>query len=61
VYGRALALEFHWTGSQLELMWFAGILEGAPAVDGPWTEVPGAASPMTITAGPGIRFFRLRN
>jgi len=61
VYGRALALEFHWTGSQLELIWFAGILEGAPAVDGPWTEVAGAASPMTITPGPGIRFFRLRD
>ena len=61
VYGRALALEFNRTGSQLELIWFAGILEGAPAVDGPWSEVPGAASPMTITAGPGIRFFRLRN
>jgi hypothetical protein len=61
VYGRALALEFKQTGSQLELIWFAGVLESAPAVGGPWTEVPGAASPMTIPAGPGTRFFRLRD
>lgn len=61
VYGRALALEFDRQGDQLELIWFSGVLEGAPTVDGPWSDVPGAASPHPVSPGTGNRFFRLRN
>jgi len=37
-----------------------GILEGAPAISGPWTPVAGAASPYSTSAGTGVRYFRLR-
>jgi uncharacterized repeat protein (TIGR03803 family) len=38
-----------------------GVLQQAPAVTGPWTDVPGAMSPyVTPLSAGGIRFFRLR-
>jgi hypothetical protein len=63
VYGRAIALEFVHVGDQLELSWFTGVLEGAPNVTGPWTDVPGAVSPFQIPINPlsGPRFFRVRD
>jgi PA14 domain/Bacterial Ig-like domain len=48
-------------GTQLSITW-AGTygLESAPTVDGPWTAVPGATSPYTITIDPSLAlFFRL--
>jgi hypothetical protein len=35
-------------------------LETAPAILGPWTSVPGAASPTVMTAADAVRFFRLQ-
>ena len=36
-------------------------LESAPAVLGPWSSQPGAASPLTVLLTNNARFFRLRN
>jgi hypothetical protein len=39
---------------------YTGILQSAPGVSGPWSDVAGATSPfMTPTSG-GARFFRAR-
>jgi hypothetical protein len=59
-FGRALALEFSRAGNNLELIWTSGVLESAPALDGPWNEVSGAASPLTVVPGVGNQFYRLK-
>jgi hypothetical protein len=48
-------------GTQLSITWAGSYgLESAPTVDGPWTAVPGATSPYTITIDPSLAlFFRL--
>lgn len=46
------AVELSWTGP--------GVLEEAPAVDGLWAEVAGAASPCRRVAAQGAQFFRVR-
>ncbi|MBX3746649.1 MAG: hypothetical protein KF833_15175 [Verrucomicrobiae bacterium] len=40
-----------WTGG--------GTLQAAPAVTGPWTNVPEASSPHTVTAASGMSFLRI--
>jgi hypothetical protein len=35
------------------------VLQSAPSLDGPWTAVPGAASPYTVTISAGQAFYRL--
>jgi hypothetical protein len=48
------------SGDNLVLTWNEGILESADSVNGPWTPVPNATSPFTVTiTGPG-KFYRLR-
>jgi hypothetical protein len=37
---------------------FAGKLQSANAIPGPWNEVTGATSPCTVPASEGARFFR---
>jgi hypothetical protein len=37
-----------------------GILESAPDVDGPWSDLPGAVSPHPLAATPERKFFRVR-
>ena len=34
-------------------------LQAAPAVTGPWTDLPGVPNGGTVTVTPGARFFRL--
>lgn len=50
------------SGNNLRLTWSGpAILQSAPAVDGPWTDVLGAVSPHTVTGDPNSsKFFRLR-
>ncbi len=40
--------------------WDNGVLEGATAVTGPWTVVPGAKSPWSLQIPDAGKFFRLR-
>jgi hypothetical protein len=48
------------TGNQFVLEWIGtGILEQGDTVKGPWTVVPGAVSPLTITATGAAKFYRL--
>jgi metallophosphoesterase (TIGR03768 family) len=44
-------------GTQARLT-FAGILQSANALPGPWKEVTGARSPYTVPASAGAKFFR---
>lgn len=45
---------------QVVLTWTGGVLQSAPAVTGPYTDVPGAASPYTNAPTSGEQFFRVR-
>ena len=56
-------LEISLTGNTVSIAWSptaAGqILQWAPAGTGPWTDLPGASSPYTATAGETERFYRV--
>lgn len=55
-------IQMQWIGSELRLSWTntALLLQSAPSVAGPFTNVPGAISPYSQSiTGPG-RFFRLK-
>jgi hypothetical protein len=60
IFGRAYAIDAIVNAGQLEVTWPSGVLESAPTLDGPWTEVTGATSPATFPTGPGQRYFRLK-
>jgi hypothetical protein len=54
-------LEFQLTANGLILSWRSGwTLQSASRVLGPWSDVPGATSPYTVTADSTKKFFRLR-
>ena len=45
-----------------EIRWGSdGVLQSAPALDGPWEDIVGAASPYTIVPQSSPRFYRLRS
>lgn len=44
----------------VEIAWETGTLQEAPSVDGPWSDVPGAASPWTPRIDGPPRFHRVR-
>ena len=49
------------SGAQLEISWPEGTLESAPAINGPWMTVQGAASPAYKLSPAGSQmFFRVR-
>jgi hypothetical protein len=49
------------TDGTLTVTWIGGgVLEAAPAITGPWAEVPGAASPYTFDADQAALFGRIR-
>jgi hypothetical protein len=53
------------TNGHTVLSWFAvwatSTLQSAPTVNGPWTTIPGATSPYTVTnSGPAL-FYRVKN
>jgi hypothetical protein len=49
-------------GNQLILSWSdaRAVLQSAPAVTGPYTDVPGASSPYTVPLTGSQQYFRLR-
>lgn len=54
LYGQAV-------NGQLVLTWTSGILQSAPVVDGPYSDVPGATSSYTIAPTLSQQYFRLRS
>jgi hypothetical protein len=46
------------SGGSIVINWTGTVLESAPSVNGPWTVIPGAAHPYTITAPTGNVFFK---
>jgi hypothetical protein len=50
------------TGSTLTVNWSAGVLQQASSPQGPYTDVPGATQPysVTIPAGAGAKYYRAR-
>ena len=48
------------SGNQLQLTWPAGALQSALQVTGPYTNVPTATSPFTITPSNAAQFFRIK-
>jgi hypothetical protein len=55
-----VALALKPSGDQLEASWTGGVLESAENPEGPYTEVGGATSPMTLTPAGLKQFYRLR-
>ncbi|HTH49319.1 MAG TPA: LamG-like jellyroll fold domain-containing protein, partial [Candidatus Limnocylindria bacterium] len=58
----AVALTFQYDGSAVTVGWPSGTLQSAPAVTGPWTDVPGASAPsfkVTTASGAGSVFYRV--
>ncbi|HNQ74137.1 MAG TPA: LamG domain-containing protein [Verrucomicrobiota bacterium] len=53
-----LAISF--SDGQISVTWTTGYLQSAAALDGEWTDVPGATSPHTFTPTGSQLFFRLR-
>jgi len=50
------------SGAQLEVLWTEGVLQEAPSVTGPWTDVPSATPPSYLfTPGADQKFFRARS
>ncbi|HEX3719718.1 MAG TPA: hypothetical protein VH595_17335 [Verrucomicrobiae bacterium] len=45
---------------QYQLNWNAGVLQSAPTLGGPYTDLPGAASPWLITPTNGQQYYRVR-
>jgi hypothetical protein len=70
IYNRALAeseikslaglLNIERDGAKLVLNWLYGILVSADELEGPWTPVPGASPPWTVTPTEGKKFYRLQ-
>jgi hypothetical protein len=50
----------HSSNSQLQLTWPNGLLQAAPNIAGPYTNVPTATSPFTIIPSNGVQFFRVK-
>ena len=53
-------LQFQAGGGQFELAWPTGILQSAPAIEGPYNDVPGASSPFVVAPSNPQEFFRIR-
>ncbi len=60
VGGGAPTMTIAKSAGQIQVSWTGGTLESAPAVNGPWTPVAGAASPYTTQATGNAMFYRAR-
>jgi hypothetical protein len=49
------------SNTELQILWSTGTLEAADSVEGPWSDVPEAVSPLTVPIDVGSRFFRVRH
>jgi hypothetical protein len=47
-------------GTGIQVDWTGSVLETAPSLTGPWTEVTGAAHPYIVTTPTGTGFFRVK-
>ncbi|MCL5096739.1 MAG: cadherin-like domain-containing protein [Candidatus Omnitrophica bacterium] len=55
-------VEIQLHGAEVILSWPGnGLLQSAPTVTGPWTDVTGATSPLTVTPVENQRFYRVRS
>jgi hypothetical protein len=45
---------------QLQLNWSGGLLQSAPAVSGPYADVPGATSPYSVAPTAAKQYYRIR-
>jgi PKD repeat protein len=48
------------SGAQVQLSWTDGILQSAPVVTGPYTNITGVSSPYTLPPSEAARFFRIK-
>jgi len=49
------------SGQNLMISWSdGGTLQSAPTIKGPWTDVPNAKSPQTVTVSSPQQFYRLK-
>jgi PKD repeat protein len=55
-----VTLSFQPVGKELQLSWPAGILQSAAQVTGPYTNLPGTASPYSVTPSNVAQFFRIK-
>ena len=53
-------LKLSYSGGQITLTWVLGTLVSSSNLAGPYTPVPGAASPYHPTIGPGSVFYRIK-
>ena len=55
-----VALSIQPLGSQLQLAWSGGVLQAADEIEGIYTDLDGAVSPLSITPSAARQFFRVR-
>lgn len=48
------------SGAQVQITFGGGSLQAADSASGPWADVPGATSPLTVPASGTGRFYRVR-
>jgi hypothetical protein len=48
------------SGPNITITWVGGVLQSAPTILGPWTDVPGATSPYVTSVIGNHKFYRLR-
>ena len=60
VTGAPFSLTMTPNGGNIVLSWTIGALQQANNVTGPYTDVPGATSPTTVTPTAASKFYRLR-
>ncbi len=53
-----VAIQFD--GTRIRVLFHGGTLQTATALAGPWTDIPGAASPYIVTTADHARFYRAR-
>jgi hypothetical protein len=56
----AMGLHYQMSGGAMVLTWTTGILQSAPSAEGPYTDMPDATSPYTVTPSDNRQFFRLK-
>ncbi len=58
--GAPFTLSSTQVGNNLTLTWTVGVIQQATAVGGPYTDVPGAKSPLTVTTTGATKFYRIK-
>jgi hypothetical protein len=59
--GGSAALSISLSGGNVTVTWNAGMLEEATNIKGPWTSLPTATSPRTVSASGGGKYYRVRH